>query len=185
MAVVTAGCSFAPAQVSDARLGDTSPPNDAAIDAVIDAAPDARACQPGFMAVAGAPSTSRYKIMPQAAYDTAIAACAALDSHLLHLDTQEEANALEIAIDASIAGSSDSGLYRIVGHRPAVTTMTFYELDDTTPLSFTPWGMGEPTMSGGELCIMLRKEGGNAGLPRVVGADQCPTAHEYACECEL
>lgn len=163
-----------------------APPSDAAIDGGVDApevTADAPGCPAGFVPVAGAPATSRYRVFGHQSYDDAVATCATLGTHLLQLDTQEEADALEELIDAETA-SVDTRIYRVVGRRDRDPEPdAWLGRDGVTPLTFLPWGAGEPTSLTGEDCMSLREENG-ASATKVIGADLCTTLHEFACECE-
>lgn len=177
-----AGCSFPHGQLTtdsnDTGGGDDAPPmrNDAATDAP-------RTCPSGFIALPTAPITSQYKAFPGATYAMAIQTCMNMNTHLARLDTQGEADSLYGYIDSQ-TNLGDTHLYRIVAKRDAsVTPNRWLDLDNTTPLTFLPWGTGEPTNNSGEDCALLRTQ--TATDPtRVIGADQCTTNHEFACECE-
>lgn len=191
--LLATGCTFSPGQPGggsaavDSAIGPDVP-------VVVDAQPtadaptpppDAPGCPGGFSAILGAPAGSTYKVMTApATYDAAVAACEGLGSrvHLLEVDTQAEADLLEIAIDLTYSGS-DTHLYRVLGKRPN-TSSTTWSRPDGSALSFFAWGQGEPTNQSGELCIVIRKESMNGLAPRVMGAEQCSGNHEYACECE-
>ncbi|CAN5873437.1 hypothetical protein BH11MYX3_BH11MYX3_35650 [soil metagenome] len=186
MLLVAGGCGFhTPASNSgtgDARSVDAiggepgAPPIDAAM---IDVAPDASSCPTSFVTVPAAANSSRYQVFAKASQLTALTTCSNLGAHLLRLDTQAEATALQAFIDAQITTAGDTGLYRIVGARDLLIRSLWHDLD-LSLLTFLPWGDGEPTNGNGEDCIMLKLESG-AG---VIGADQCGTAHEFACECD-
>jgi len=109
-----------------------------------------------------------------------------LGTHLSRLDTQAEADAIYTLID-NATGTGDTHIYRVVGTRHAngagSADDTWHDLDGS-PLAFQPWGIGEPTNGAGEDCMSLRLENSGNPPPKVVGADVCTTAHEFACECE-
>jgi len=188
--VLATGCSFELSAIDGGVPEDATPDGQSAGGDAPGATTDATAaidapattCPSGFVIVPGAPSTSRYQVVsvPQT-YLTALATCAAMGTHLLKLDTQAEATALEAFIDAALAGS-DSHIYRVIGVRDAIPNPDRW-LDGVTPLTFLPWGVNEPTNQPGEDCIGLRKENGSPAT-KVIGADQCGTAHELACECD-
>lgn len=183
--VFVAACGFhAPASNSgpgDATPGDSAggEPGTPAVDAsMIDAPPDAPSCPTGFVTVVAAGTGSRYQVFPKASQLTALTSCGNLNTHLLHLDTQAEATALEDYINTQTS-SGDTGLYRVVGARDPFVRTIWHDLD-LRPMMFLPWGAGEPTDQFGEDCMLLKREGSSG----VTGADQCGTAHEFACECD-
>jgi len=182
--VLVTGCSFELSVIDDAmpdgKIAVEDAPGTTSDAPAIDA--PATTCPSGFVIVPGAPSTSRYRVVAVAqAYGAALATCAAMGTHLLKLDTQAEANALEAFIDAALVGA-DSRIYRVIGVRDAVPNPDRW-LDGVTPLTFLPWGLNEPTNLPGEDCIGLRPENG-APATKVIGADQCGTLREFACECD-
>ena len=185
-----AGCSFPhgeAARAIDAAESDAADASDAAADALPDGRiTDAATCPSGFVTVAGAPATSKYKVFAAQPFAGAVNGCKAMGTHLLELDTQGEANALYTFIDVTTTALSDTHLYRVVGQRnKSVTPNTWLGLSGET-LTFLPFGVGEPTNGAGEDCIDSRLEtsGPGTGVAKVIGADVCTTNHEYACECE-
>jgi hypothetical protein len=177
--IAFAGCEFR----HGALMTDASPPTDGdgAVDAGHDAKPDAHTCPPGFMPLQGAPAASKYLTFSAQSFATAVNACKGLGTHLVQLDTQGEVDAVYTLIDQA-TGGGDTHLYRVVGQRDkSVTPNRWLDLSGN-PLTFLPWGASEPTSLAGEDCIMIRLE--TASTTKVIGADQCATLHEYACECE-
>jgi len=178
-----AACGFStPASTpSDGKLadgqGNGSEP--APLDAALDAPPDAASCPGSFVAIPAALTGSRYLAFAKDTQLGALATCAGLNTHLLHLDSQAEATELETYIDQQ-TGSGDTRLYRVVGARDLVFRNVWHELDVIHTLTFLPWGTGEPTDQIGEDCIVLKTENSSG----VIGADQCVTLHEFACECD-
>ncbi len=179
--LLVAGCSFStPASTGvpgDGKLADGSLGGEPGTPPAIDAMPDAAGCPANFVPVAGA-GNSRYAVFAKDSQPAALLTCSNLGTHLLRLDDQAEATALEAYIDAQTAGG-DTHLYRVVGARDLVLRDQFHDLDFTF-LSFLPFGANEPTNGIGEECLVLKKES-NIG---VIGADQCLTQHEFACECD-
>jgi len=175
--LVLAGCSF------ELRAG--APDRDAgALDGPADASPDAAACPAQFVQLAGAPATSRYRVLAgRFAFAAAVTACADLGPrvHLSRLDSRPELDALFAAVAAQTPDVGDTHIYRVVGTRR--NDDTWHDLDGSL-LAFLPWGAGEPTNLAGEDCMSMRLEIGAPPQPAVTGADQCTTAHEIACECE-
>jgi len=148
-----------------------------AIDASIDApAP----CPSQFVTVPAANNTHRYAVFPRDTQLAALATCSALGTHLLRLDTQAEATALEAFIDAQNPSASDTHLYRVIGSRNRLFVPNTWHVTDLGFLTFLPWGTNEPTSGIGEDCMLLKNESGVG----VIGADQCGSDHEFACECE-
>ncbi len=185
LGILVPACGFhAPASNSvtgDARPVDAAdgepgaPPIDGAM---IDAAPDAASCPGGFVAVPAAATGSRYQVFAKASQLTALTTCGNLKTHLLRLNTQAEADALEGFIKSQTS-SGDTGLYHVVGARDPFVRTLWRDLD-LSLLTFLPWGTGEPTGGFGVDCIVLKRDNGNA----VIGADQCGPVHEFACECD-
>jgi hypothetical protein len=178
--LLLAGCSF-----PHGSLSTDAPPasaDDANRDAMPDGKPDAAdACPAGFTSLANAPTTSKYKAFSAQSFTAAVNACNSLGTHLVHLDTQGEVDAIYTLID-SVTGVGDTHLYRVVGQRDkSVTPNRWLDLSGNA-LTFLPWGATEPTNGLNEDCIMMRLE--TAATNKVIGADQCTTNHEYACECE-
>jgi hypothetical protein len=162
-------------------MTNVSPTVDGAIDAPPDAKADAHTCPTGFMPLAGAPATSKYLTFAAQSFSTAVNTCKGLGTHLVQLDTPGELDAVYTLID-QVTGAGDTHLYRVVGQRDkSVTPNRWLDLSGN-PLTYLPWGVGEPTNLAGEDCIMMRLE--TAATTKVIGADQCGTLHEYACECE-
>ncbi len=145
---------------------------------MLDAAPDASSCPASFVSVPAAATGSSYQVFAKASQLTALTTCSNLGTHLLRLDTQAEATALEDFVNLQTT-SSDSGAYRIVGARDPFVRSLWHDLD-LSLLSFLPWGTSEPTDGFGEDCLVLTREGTGG----VIGADQCGSAHEFACECD-
>lgn len=180
-----AACGFStPGQPDDAgHSGDgaiASGDGQLPVDASVDAMPDAASCPASFIPLPAVTTGSKYRVFPKMSQLGAIATCSNLGTHLVHLDTQAEANALEALISSNSSGPT--GLYRVVGARDLVFRQVWHDLDFITLLSFLPWGMNEPTdvAFGGEDCIVLKKEQGAA----VIGAQECTSQHEFACECD-
>lgn len=180
---VAGGSAPTDGKVNDAPTGgtgDAAGGTDGAIAAadaaMIDAPPP---CPTSFSQVQGAPVTSRYQVFAKADQLTALATCSGMGTHLLRVDSTAEATALEAFLDAQTADPQDTHRYRVVGARDLVIRSIWHDLD-LSVMQFLPWGQGEPTSGLGEDCIVLKQESG-AG---VIGADQCGTAHEFACECE-
>jgi hypothetical protein len=165
-------------------MADAPPTTDAdgTIDAVPDAKGDAHTCPPGFMPLSGAPAASKYLTFSAQSFTTAVNTCKNLGAHLVQLDTPGELDAVYTLIDQA-TGAGDTHLYRVVGQRDkSVTPNRWLDLSGN-PLTFLPWGASEPTNLAGEDCIMMRLETAST-TTKVIGADQCATLHEYACECE-
>ena len=176
--IAIAGCEFRHgALMADAPVGE----GDGAVDAGRDAKLDAHTCPAGFMTLPGAPATSKYLSFSAQSFTTAVNTCKNLGTHLVQLDTQGEVDAVYTLVDQA-TGAGDTHLYRVVGARDkSVQPNAWLDLSGT-PLTFLPWGNLEPTNNVGEDCIMMRLE--TASTVKVIGADQCATLHEYACECE-
>ena len=156
--------------------GDSNLTGDAS---AIDAMPDAASCPASFVTIPSSGGNSKYLVFPKSSQLGALTGCPG-GTHLLHLDNQAEATALERYITSNSA--SPTGLYRVVGARDALFRNVWHDLDFISLLSFLPWGQNEPTdvFLGGEDCIVLKKETGTA----VIGAQECSSAHEFACECD-
>jgi hypothetical protein len=166
--------------VSDSPLasGDSNLAGDApTIDAMADAT--AASCPTSFVTVPNAGTSSKYLVFPKTSQLGALTGCPS-GTHLLHLDDQAEADALEAYITAN--SSSPTGLYRVVGARDGFFRDLWHDLDFITLLTFLPWGQNEPTdvFLAGEDCIVLKSEQSTA----VIGAQECSSAHEFACECD-
>lgn len=179
MWLAVAGCEFR----HGALMTDARPIiDDSAADAAPDAKLDARTCPTGFASLQGAPATSKYLSFSAQSFTTAVSTCKNLGTHLVRLDTPGELGAVYTLID-QVTGAGDTHLYRVVGQRDkSVVPNQWLDLDGI-PLTFLPWGVSEPTNLAGEDCIMMRLETGST-TTKVIGADQCGTLHEYACECE-
>ena len=169
-----------PIDAPPGTTGDSGVPIDGAV--AIDATPiDAPApCPAQFVAVPAANNTHRYAVFPRASQLTAQVTCSSLGTHLLRLDTQAEATALEAFIDAQISTGNDTHLYRVIGSRNRLFIPNTWHDEDLGFLTFLPWGTNEPTSGIGEDCMVLKKESGMG----VIGADQCGSDHEFACECD-
>jgi hypothetical protein len=164
--------------VSDTAIasGDSNAPGDAP---VVDAISDAASCPTSFVTIPNSGTSSKYLVFQKSSQLGALTGCPG-GTHLLHLDNQAEATALEAYITAN--SSSPTGLYRVVGARDGLFRDLWHDLDFITALTFLPWGQNEPTdvFLGGEDCIVLKKEQTTA----VIGAQECSSAHEFACECD-
>ena len=156
--------------------GDSNLTNDAPM---IDAMSDAASCPTSFVTIPNSGTSSKYLAFQKSSQLGALTGCPS-GTHLLHLDNQAEATALEAYITGNSA--SPTGLYRVVGARDGLFRDVWHDLDFITLLTFLPWGAGEPTdvFLGGEDCIVLKKEQNTA----VIGAQECSSAHEFACECD-
>lgn len=155
--------------------GDATPP----ADAMLDAPPDASSCPATFSAISATGTTSRYALGGKASQLVALGICASMNTHVVRIDSQAEATAIEAFITSN--STSPTGLYRVVGARDVVFRDRWHDLD-LSFLTFLPWGAGEPTdvFLGGEDCIVLKKESGKG----VFGAQECSSQHEFACECD-
>lgn len=179
--LLVAGCDFStPASTGvpgDGKIADASMGGEPGAPPSGDAMSDAAACPGNFVPIASAGS-SRYAVFPKDTQPGAMLTCSNLGTHLLRLDDQAEATALEAYIDQQ-TGGGDTRLYRVVGARDLVLRNQFHDLDFSF-LTYLPFGTGEPTNNAGEECLVLKKEGAIG----VIGADQCLTQHEFACECD-
>jgi hypothetical protein len=146
----------------------------------IDAAIDAPGCPAQFVTVPGTNNTHLYAVFARTSQVVALSTCSANGTHLLRLDTQAEATALEAFIDAQVTTGNDTHLYRVIGSRNRFFIPNTWHDTDVSFLTFLPWGLNEPTGGVGEDCMVLKKESGVG----VIGADQCGTDHEFACECD-
>ncbi len=157
--------------------GDGSVTGDAPM---LDAMPDAASCPASFIAITNSGTSSKYLAFPKQSQLDALITCGNFNTHLLRLDNQAEATALELYISSS-SGSNSTGLYRVVGARDPILRGLWHDLD-LSPLSFLPWGPGEPTdvPFAFEDCIVLKKPQNSA----VIGAQECTSKHEFACECD-
>jgi hypothetical protein len=165
---LAAACSFTPRE----SHGDAE---------ILDAGPDAATCPTGYIALAG--TTSHYRAMPGASFDTAVATCAAAGTHLVELDDQAEADAVFELVDSM--QPNNPRFYRVVATREVSGQASSPWVDLTgNPLPFLPWGIGEPTNGPGENCALLRLETTGSPPAKVIGADQCTPPYPYACECD-
>lgn len=176
----TPGASLGPGDgstTSDSALAssDASPGSDA----MVDATPDAASCPSSFALVPATGTSSRYAVVGKGSQLTALTTCAGMNTHLVRLDSQAEATAIEALITSSSQGPT--GQYRVVGARDPILRGLWHDLD-LGLLSFLPWGADEPTdvFLGGEDCLVLSKQQG-AG---VIASQECNSQHEFACECD-
>lgn len=174
-------CSFQHGSLSQ-RDAPAGTPQEAAVDAK--GTPDGpRSCPIGFVSLPGAPAGSKYLAFSAHDFPTAVNSCKTAGTHLVQLDTPGEVDAVYTLVDQATTGVGDTHLYRVVGARDtSVIPNRWLDLSGS-PLTFLPWGVTEPTNGVGEDCIVVRLETASATM-HVIGADQCLTNHEYACECE-
>lgn len=190
LCLVLAACGFSTPGGGLGPGSDAAPTGDGAIasgdsNLTGDAGPadamlDASSCPASFAPIANSGTSSRYLAFPKNSQLLAIATCANLNTHLLRVDDQNEADAL-VTYLATASGSSSTGLFRVVGARDGVFRNLWHDLDFSL-LSFLPWGQSEPTDTalGFEDCIVLKEESGDG----VYGAHECSSLHEFACECD-
>lgn len=154
---------------------DAAPP----ADAMADASPDAASCPATFAMIAASGTSSRYAVGGKGSQLVAITTCASMNTHVVRLDSQAEATAIEGFLTSSV--TAPTGQYRVVGARDPLFRNLWHDLD-LGLLSFLPWGMNEPSdiFLGGEDCIVLEKQQG-AGA---IASQECNAAHEFACECD-
>lgn len=145
-----------------------------------DATPDAASCPATFAPLMASGTSSRYAVMGKGSQLTALATCAGMNTHLVRLDSQAEATAIEALITSTTA--APTGAYRVVGARDPILRSLWHDLDLSLLSFLPPWGTGEPTDAflAGEDCLVLGKQQG-AG---VIATQECNSQHEFACECD-
>jgi len=180
--VFAAGCSFHDgtlpddgARAADAARGDGTAP---LIDARPIDAPDAATCPPGFALIAGAPTTSRYRIYGWSSstnqsrnFATAVGTCSAQGAHMAIADSPQEAGALAAAIPVNPAsnyfwdGVTDAALETVW-----ITVVA-------SPAAYLPWASMQPNGGAAANCGLLS-----------TGAQlydwDCNASYPFACECD-
>jgi hypothetical protein len=168
LAIALGGCGFSVAATGGA--GDSAP-EDAAIDAPIDAAPDQFVAIPACMTsmdYSPGPDGHRYRKQSATRYDGAIDTCTADGAHLAVIDTMDEnAFALMFAGEDVWIGFDD------------LTTEGTFTWVTGAPQGFTGWTGSEPNDSGTEDCTYLRSPDGSWN------DTECGDTRVSLCECEL
>ena len=189
-----AACSFQPigkasgpadrgagsATMNDAAAEDAAAPT---IDAPPDAAPDAPAqitCPADYMTIAGAPTTSRYKLYSYSAiasqdrrndWPTAQSTCMGPHTHLVVVETSAEA----IALGSALQFASDSPYFwegvTDQGHENSWQTIF------GTPATYLPWAAMQPNGGTQSNCALFDRAS-------MLYDYACNGFQPFACECE-
>lgn len=191
-----AACSFQPtgkasgpadsgagsATMSDAAV-DTAADAAATIDAPPDAAPDAPAqitCPADYTTIAGAPTTSRYKLYSYSSnstqdqrndWPTAKSTCMGAHTHLVVVETSAEA----LALGGALQFASDSPYFwegvTDEGHENSWQTIF------GTPATYLPWAAMQPNGGTQSNCALFDRAS-------LLYDFACNGFQPFACECE-